>query len=234
MAYIAKVPVGNHVYLYECEGYRENGKVKSRRISIGKIDSKTGLPVYKPEYIERMETAGTPLKIRDDVPQFSMNDVKSSTIKEFGLTELLDNLAQKSGLRDCLNRSNPKHCDEIFTIAKHLAASGEPFMHCQEWLENVDISENVGNLSSQKISKILADIDSENVESFFQEWAKKRSETEYLALDITSTSSYSEQINDVEWGFNRDGENLAQVNLCMLMGEQSRLPVYQTVYQGSL
>jgi transposase len=38
----------------------------------------------------------------------------------------------------------------------------------------------------------------------------------------------------VEWGYNRDGEKLAQINLCLLMGEKSRLPVFQTVYSGSL
>ena len=33
---------------------------------------------------------------------------------------------------------------------------------------------------------------------------------------------------------NRDGENLPQINMCMLMGQASRLPVYHTVYSGSL
>lgn len=56
---------------------------------------------------------------------------------------------------------------------------------------------------------------------------------EYLALDITSESSYSELIEDVEWGYNRDHEQLPQVNLCMMVGETSRLPIHQTVYAGS-
>ena len=37
-----------------------------------------------------------------------------------------------------------------------------------------------------------------------------------------------------EWGYNRDGEDLPQINICMLFGESSRLPVYQTIYCGSL
>jgi transposase len=37
-----------------------------------------------------------------------------------------------------------------------------------------------------------------------------------------------------EWGYNRDGEDLKQVNICMLFGEDSKLPVYQTLYSGSL
>jgi transposase len=89
-------------------------------------------------------------------------------------------------------------------------------------------------MSSQRISELLAAIDRQSREQFFKDWCACRGDREYLALDITSTSSYSELIEDVEWGYNRDGENLAQVNICMLMGEQSRLPIYETVFAGSI
>jgi hypothetical protein len=62
-------------------------------------------------------------------------------------------------------------------------------------------------------------IDRREQEKFFSEWGKYRGEKEYLALDITPVSSYSELIDEVEWGYNRDGEKLPQVNLCMLLGE---------------
>lgn len=64
MSYIAEVKVGKHTYLYECTAYRDkNGKAKSTRITIGKIDPKTGERIYKPEYIERMRAAGTPVPL---------------------------------------------------------------------------------------------------------------------------------------------------------------------------
>ncbi len=47
-------------------------------------------------------------------------------------------------------------------------------------------------------------------------------------------SSYSELLQDVEWGYNRDHEPLPQINLCMLTGVTSRLPIYQVLYSGSL
>lgn len=234
MSYIAKVPVKNHIYLYECKGYREGEKVRSKRILIGKIDNETGEAIYKGEYIERMRIAGTPVINDDDVKRFSIKDIKASTVKEIGLIELFDKIANETGLSEALKVSNTKYCNEIYTMAKHLAASGEPFMHCQEWIEKVEIFEKIENLTSQNISKILANLSSSNIEGFYQAWAKLRSEKEYLAIDITSMSSYSELIEDVEWGYNRDGEALPQVNLCMLMGETSRLPIYQTTYQGSL
>ena len=167
-------------------------------------------------------------------PALLNNRHKKLYNKKIGLTQFLDKIAEQTGLRHALKQSNPKYHQEIFTLAKHLTTNNEPFMHCQEWLKTVEISENIANLTSQTISKILTNITINDIESFHQQWAKKRSEKEYLALDITSTSSYSGLIENVEWGYNRDGENLAQVNLCMLMGETSRLPIYQTIYQGFL
>ena len=238
MAFLSKQKVGKYTYIYECEGYRVkvNGESKSRshRHPVGKVDLKTGKDVYYPEYVERMKVAGMPIVQGEDEPRFTVNDLKHSEVLEFGLTSLLSKLTERSGLLESLRVSNPKYCTEIFTLASHLVASGEPFMYTQDWLESVEVTEAVGNLSSQRISKILADISSNDIERFFQKWAQKRTETEYLALDITSTSSYSELIDDVEWGHNRDGERLPQVNLCVLMGETSHLPVYQTSYSGSI
>jgi transposase len=110
---------------------------------------------------------------------------------------------------------------------------GGAFHHVAEWIERTD-SLPVGSLSSQRISELLAAITPSDRDNFYRLWCAARSEEEYLALDITSVSSYSELIEDVEWGYNRDHEQLAQINLMMLMGETSRLPIYQTVYSGSI
>ena len=235
MACEIKCKVGEHIYLYESVSYRnEDGKPRNNRISIGKIDLKTGEKIYKPEYISRMKDAGTPVIISETQAQFSVNDIKKSAVLEFGVTHLLGELAERSGLTASLATASLKHCEEIYGLASHLVANGDPYMYCQEWLDGIDNMEGIGNLSSQRISEILRDITFEERESFYREWCAHRAESEYLALDVTSTSSYSELIDDVEWGYNRDGEDLPQINLCMLMGETSRLPIYQTVYSGSL
>jgi transposase len=235
MACEVQCKVGENIYLYESVSYRNGeGKPRNKRTPIGKIDPNTGAKVYKPEYIERMKAAGTPVTISETQAQFSVNDIRQSQVLDFGVTHLLKELAAQSGLAASLAAASPKHCGQIYALASHLVASGDPYMYCQEWLDAVGNMEGIGDLSSQRISEILGDISFEERESFYQEWCVHRADSEYLALDITSTSSYSELIDDVEWGYNRDGEDLAQINLCMLMGETSRLPIYQTVYSGSL
>jgi transposase len=234
MSYVIEQKIGKYTYLYECTAYRDHdGNPRNKRVIIGKIDLKTGLPVYKPEYLERMREAGTPMEIPSTEKIFSMKDIKQSSVRDYGLFYLLRHLSDAIGLTESLAVSVPDYWKEIFMLACYLISSGDPFLYCEEWIKDTECLP-VSSMSSQRISELLAAIKPEEREGFYKSWCSYRSEQEYLALDITSTSSYSELVDDVEWGYNRDHEDLPQINICMLMGETSRLPVYQTVYGGSL
>ena len=51
MSSIVTNKVGKYTYIYESESFRDNnGKPQTRKTPIGKIDLKTGQPVYRPEY----------------------------------------------------------------------------------------------------------------------------------------------------------------------------------------
>ena len=93
---------------------------------------------------------------------------------------------------------------------------------------------NTRALSSQDISELFKSIKYESRMKFYQAWGHYIKEREYLALDTTSISSYSELINGIAWGYNRDDENLPQINLSLLFGETSGLPVYSTTFNGSI
>jgi hypothetical protein len=234
VASIVRQNVGGNTYLYESVSYRnEEGKPRNHRITIGKIDKKTGLPIYKPEYIERMAAAGTPVESVEATPEFSVEDLRRSTILQTGLIHLLREIAGQIGLSDVLRQVFPHDHEQIFTLASFLFASGDPVSYCAEWMERSDVGD-LTPLASQRISEMLMRVPDRERQRFFSQWSTCRSDREYLALDITSVSSWSQLIDDVEWGYNRDGDSLAQINLCMLMGEQSRLPVRMTVYNGSI
>ncbi len=234
MSSIIKQRIGKHVYLYESVSFRDQkGRPRNRRTSIGKIDPVTGEPVYKPEYIDLMAKRGTPLDVPQIIQYFTREQICKSTLKEYGAFYLYESMAKISGLMTVLSRVFPDKWQQIFTLASYLVSSGEPAMYLEDWLEKTE-GFPVGSMSSQRISELLLSIDVDERMAFYREWGAYRSEQEYLALDITSISSYSSLIEDVEWGYNRDGEELPQVNLCMLLGEKSGLPVYQTIYSGSL
>jgi transposase len=233
MASIVRNKVGKYTYLYESVSYRDsNGKPQTRKISIGKIDPQTGEPIYKPEYLERVR--GTDKEpVINNVKQYSKDDIKRSIIRELGVFYLLESISREIGLVDVLKSSLNENWEQVLTLAFYMVATGEPAMYCEDWILTSE-SLPCGNMSLQNISELLSTITNEQRLAFYSRWGNLRSEHEYVALDITSISSYSELIGDVEWGYNRDKEKLPQVNVCMLFGEKSGLPIFQTTYSGSI
>ena len=225
--------VGKYIYLYESESYRdESGNVRNRRQIVGKIDPVTGQHVLKPEYVEKKGIHTTD-EMACETKLYSVNDVKKSMVKEYGVFYLLDEIARQIGLMDVLIQVMPTMWKEILNLAFYIVVSGEPAMYCEDWLYKTECYQGK-DLSSQRISELLTAISHGERMSFFERWSDYRCENEYIALDITSISTYSELVNSAEWGYNRDKEKLSQINVCMLLGEKSRLPVFQSVHSGSL
>jgi transposase len=55
-----------------------------------------------------------------------------------------------------------------------------------------------------------------------------------VCYDVTSVSSYSKTMTDVEYGYNRDKEDLPQFNIGMFCDEAKKQPLYYNRYNGSL
>ena len=250
MTSITRQKVGKYTYLYESESYwnKEKKRPDNKKTFIGKIDLLTGEPVYTQEYLDKLASAGESIidmklwdrqnearvmipnvKVNGDTVALSIID----SVKDFGVVYFLRELSEKIGLLDILRDSMPDVWEDVFSLACYLIASDKPVMYCEEWISSND-GFDVGSMSSQRISELLSSFGSEQRNRFYQLWYNLIREKEYIALDITSVSSYSELIEASERGYNRDGENLPQVNICMLFGESSKLPVYQTIYSGSL
>jgi transposase len=196
------------------------------------VDKETGLRTYKTDYLDQLKRSGKSIP-NSLKPDYSLREIMGSFVRGYGAFHLFHSIAQSMGLLDILKKVLPSNYAEIFTLASYLVTSGEPAMYCEDWVHETECLP-CGSMSSQKISKLLQEIGENERDAFFCEWGKLRREREYLALDITSISSWSALIDEVEWGYNRDKEDLPQINLCMLMGQQSRLPVFQIVYSGSI
>ncbi len=239
MASITRQTVGKYTYLYESVSFRDDhGRPRNRKMAIGKVDPVTGNPIFKPAYIARMAAAATP--VFQDIPVFPKEKLEMAkeilaSNKCYGSSCLFLNLANSIHLLDRLRDAFPQQFREIFTLACFLVESQEPLLYCEEWLSQTEaISLLNSTLSSQRISELLATMTEQQRDRFYSGWIDQAQEDGYIALDITSVSSYSQLLENVEWGYNRDHEDLPQINLCMLFGEGIHLPIYQTSYRGSL
>jgi transposase len=155
------------------------------------------------------------------------------TTKDYGDVHLLRHIAAETGLSSVLEAVFPNCHNDILGCAMHLVINNNALHLCKQWAESAwNIDET--KLSSQRISELLQVLDENSQMNFYRQWASLRQEREYLAFDITSISSYSELIEQVEHGYNRDKEDLPQINLAMLFGEETKLPVFCRTYLGSI
>ena len=67
MSSITKQRIGKYIYLYESTSYWDKEKgPRNKKVSIGRIDPKSGEPVYKPEYLTRVAPQSSP-KLEDNL-----------------------------------------------------------------------------------------------------------------------------------------------------------------------
>jgi transposase len=146
---------------------------------------------------------------------------------------LCEKIVDNFGLKTALKNSFPGAWDKILTCAYYLVSEGGSLCHCESWSARHETPYK-GVLHTQRISELLRELALTNHLTFFKEWIRARAETEYFAMDVTSVSSYSEQNEYVRYGYNRDHEDLPQINMCMLLGENSGVPVYYETLPGSI
>lgn len=199
-------------YVYEnvSTWNKEKKRADCNRKCIGKLDAITG------EIISNSEAT-----------------TQSPHVATVGDTVLLDRIAEETGLRKTLEKQFPGSWRELMTVAYYLVSDGKALCHSETW-STIHNNPYGGTIINQRVSDLLVSFTREKQLAFFREWANLRRDSEYFALDITSVSSYSELNEYVRMGYNRDKEKLPQVNICMVLGEKSRMPVYFELLQGSI
>lgn len=213
MSYRVEQEIKGTVYVYEATSYWDKAKKKTcqKREIIGKRDKITGELILSNKNI----------------------DNKATFSKHYGSYYFLESIAKEIGLTKILKATLPKNYLEILTCAFYEIAESKPLYLCQGWCEKNYVPTDK-SLASQRISEMMINMSDTDRMSFFKKWCSYRIEKEYLAFDITSISSYSELVEMVEFGYNRDHENLPQINLAMLFGQTSQLPIFYNFYPGSI
>ena len=215
-----KHKIGKSVYIYYVvRTYRnERGKPANDRVSIGKLDEKTGKLIPNRNYYE--------VYLKEEAPS-------AQCIKSYGVTYLIDSIVKELKLDAVLAKKFPELSARIIAIAEYMLCEGNIMHYYEDWSEGVYPYRNT-RLSSQQISRVFQGIDYESRMDFFRTWIHARDPKEYIAYDVTSISSYSQGIENLEYGYNRDGDDLPQLNMALYYGEKSKLPLYYNVYPGSI
>jgi len=152
----------------------------------------------------------------------------------FGGTHLLDEISGIAGIQEDLRACFPHTYKMLMSLAYYMVLeSDSPLYRFSRWA--FDHHHPWGkDLPSQRISEILRDVPEQAKLEFFKRQSHRRQEKEYLAYDTTSVSSYSEYIKAVRYGKNKDNDGLPQVNMALIFGEESCMPVYYRILPGNI
>jgi transposase len=210
MSYIVEQKIKGNVYLYEVTSYwdKEKKQARQKRKYLGRKDSdKKNKTAKKKEIIQ----------------------------KNYGNIFFLQKIAQDLGLESILKETFPEDFNDILSLSFFSICNNSAMYTYHQWLDEHKL-QNSKKLHSSDISKLCQAIglNQKSMYDFFDKWTTKCNIKESIYFDITSISSYSNNIDFIEWGYNRDHERLPQLNIGLFCSEKTGLPIYYKVYPGSI
>ena len=151
-----------------------------------------------------------------------------------GATYLFNRIGEVTGVADDIKASFPGIHKEIQSLSYYLALEPcSPMYRFGRWAKTHDHPCGK-DIPSQRCSELLPLITEEAKMDFLRRLSKRQTETEYLFYDSTSIASYSELLKQVKYGHSKDADGLAQINLALMFGQKSGLPVYYRKLPGNI
>ena len=208
-------------YVYKYTRYFRNaeGKPRNRAVLIGKIEAETGKMIPNSHYYELFKV---------------MPGMPDTAVWDYGYSYLFLKCCHDLGLTTYLHEVFGNQAMDIITSAAYIVREGSTMDAIDDWLERTLVPGYFKSLNSQSTSRLFESISLSKTHAFFKQWISVARTGKHVCYDVTSISSYSRTMTDVEYGYNRDGEELPQFNIGMFCDESSKLPLYFNRYNGSL
>ncbi len=215
-------------YAYESVSYwdREKQQSRAKRTLIGRLDPETGKIV---------PTDGRCRKKKEDTAATRGPQAAEQTARCFyGATYLLDKIGEKLGITEDLKKCFPDTYRQILSVAYYLVLEDKsPLYRFEKW-SSLHKHPYDKEITSQRSSELFASITEDAKYKFFSLQGKRRTETKFWAYDITTISSYSKLLRQVQYGWNKEHDRLPQLNLALVFGEKSNLPFYYRKLAGNI
>jgi transposase len=205
------------VYVYDAEKYwdaeRQQTRYRGRKL-VGHVDKESGDVV-----------PNRPTKARPKDP--------ASRRLFCGSAHLLDGISEQIGLGEDLSGALGSLALSVQSIARYLLAEGSSTMARFSRWSRTHAHPLGREMASQRISELFESLNQNIAEDYFRARAKRAS-GQYWFYDTTSISSYSQCIESVRWGRNKDLVPLPQLNVAAVLDAQSGLPVWYKDVSGNI
>jgi transposase len=134
------------------------------------------------------------------------------------------------------NAFTQETAQDILSLAWYIASEGSALSNSDSWLEYFE-NPRGAPMSSQDITRLLDRMTTDDMMTFYKLWLSfnaAKQEEDKILYDLTSISYYGNSIDAAERGYNRDKENLRQVNLALLCQRQTGMPLLAWATNGSI
>lgn len=129
-----------------------------------------------------------------------------------------------------------------FSLAYYIVLNKQNTMHYYDVFAESTRLPYQKPMSEASISRLFGSITHDDKDRFFTKLVDlyEKSETfdlakdVFLAIDSTSISTYSKNLSKGDFGKNKDGDELRQVNMVLLVEQQTGLPLYYRLYDGAV
>lgn len=196
---------------------------------------------HKSKYLGR-NVDGQPVRMRS-APDEVKEKIKTKSISikssyDYGSIFLLQEMMNELGLNSYLeNILSPTDLCMVRALAFNRIIRPMAMNNVDSWYEGTSLALDSPeiNLSGQRVSELLSRLGESNVpELLMSQLIEGIGTKSTLVYDITSLSSYSQLLNLLEYGYNRDGENLPQINLSLILDKDKGIPVMYDLFPGSI
>ena len=203
-------------YAYQSISFwdKEKKQSRARRTLIGRVDRETGEIVPTDGRNQKKQEAKISAKCGPKAAEMAHRSF-------YGATYLLDAIGEQLGITHDLKQCFPDTYKQILSIVYYLILEDStPLYRFEKWgiLHKHPYDKNI---TSQRSSELFASITEEAKQRFFTLQGKRRLEKEFWAYDTTSLSSYSETLQQVQFGFNKEHDRLPQLNVALVFGQNS-------------
>ena len=160
-----------------------------------------------------------------------------------GATWVLDRIVAGTPLTAALQRvfAPFNRHKKLLALAYYLLISNNSALHLYPEFAAMTRLPWRRTLSSSAISRLLAGITDNDIDKFLAYLNRFTQEATandvgkvntYLALDSTSISTYAQALSQAAFGHNKDGEELKQINILMLVNQETGAPIYYRSFNG--
>ncbi len=181
---------------------------------------------------------GVPVKVRTEgIPGPCIASVPTAAYTHGNLLPLQDIIKELRIDEHLAGLAHEREVGTILVLACNRIVRPLALHQVATWYEESSLILTHPDLpfSSQSLSELLARLGTRGVLGKFMELLVRNLSTDStLIYDITSLSSYFQLISLLEYGYNRDGLELPQINFSLILDAAQAIPVMYDLYPGSI